>query len=112
MCPVVAVFCFTAWQPHTVALEAIADALIATDAAQTAELTREGFQERESDCIIGHHPKPASVALYFGGLTLGHVLVTNALEKVAPRWADVWQGVTIGWEAGTVTANVRLGVRF
>ena len=136
MCPTIALFCFAAWQPHTIALEAIADSLIVADAVQTAEIDNSGhlhqppymtgerdghpvivipeftYREVETDAIIGHHPKPASVALFFGGMTFGHVLLTNALDKTSPRWADAIDGLTIGWEGSTVAANVRLGIRW
>ena len=110
-CPLTAILCLAPWQPHTAALEAISQALIAVDAAQTARLAPEGFTERESDCVIGHYPKPTSVALYFGGLAIGHFLAENALEKVSPRWADVFEGVTVGWESATIAMNFRIGVR-
>lgn len=111
-CSVLAVMCFTAWQPHTIALETISDTLIAVDAVQTSRLTRDGFVERESDCIIGRHPSPRSTFEYFGGLEIGHVLLTNALEKVSPRAADIFQGISISWEGSTIAMNMRLGVRW
>lgn len=111
-CTALALLCFHPWQPSTVALEAISQAFIAADAVQTAQLTREGFTEIESDCVIGHHPKPANTYLYFGALMAGHVLVTNLLTKIPGPWATIFQSFTIGWEGQTVVGNIRAGVRF
>jgi hypothetical protein len=108
-CSLLALLCFTAWQPHTVALEAIGDSLIAIDGLQTSHIAREGFVERESDFAIGRYPSSRSTAEYFGGLALAHVLITNALVKVG--LSDVFQGLTIGWEGSTVVANYRRGIR-
>jgi hypothetical protein len=112
MCSVWAILCLAHWPTQTVALETISQALIVMDAAQTAALVSEGYVERESDCILGHHPSAGSTAMYFGSLAVGHLLVTNALEKVSPKLTTAFQGLTIGWEGSTVALNVRLGVRF
>ncbi len=111
-CTLAALLCFSGWHAPMIAMEAVSQVAIALDAAQTAQFNREGITERESDCIIGHHPRPANVALYFGGLSVGHLLATNLLRKVSPTAAYAFQGLTIGWEGGTVRANFEIGARF
>jgi hypothetical protein len=112
MCPLAAIFCLAAWQPHTAVLEGVSDSLFVLDGLQTSRLVSEGRYERESDIIIGHHPTAESTALYFGGIALTHLLLENALEKVSPRAADIVEGVTIGWEGETVLFNLRFGMHF
>jgi len=110
-CPMMAFWCLAHWPLHTIALEAMSQALFAVDAVQTASMGN-GYYERETNCIIGHHPSRESVALFFAGAAVTHFLTENALEKVSPKLADAMEGLTIGWEGATVGWNVRIGMRF
>lgn len=115
-CAVAAFWCLAHWPAHAIALEAITQAEIAADAWQTASMGTVdhygGYQEREIDCLIGHYPSTRSVALAFGGMALGHFLLTNALEKVSPKWATTFQVLSIGWEGATIGWNAHIGLRF
>jgi len=90
--------------------DAAALALMGADAYQTVSFPP-WRQERESDCIIGHHPSEASVVEYFAGAAVAHELAVSFAYRWHPWAARLIEAVTIGWEGETVAVNagVRIG---
>ena len=100
------------WPLAVVALEASYQTVAVVDALQTAGISQNRY-EREIDFAIGHHPKPASVAEWFGGMALGHFAVTDGLLHWGKPWMPLaWESVTIGFEGETVAWNIHVGARF
>lgn len=89
--------------------DAAALALMGADAYQTASFPA-WTEEREADCLIGHHPSRGSVAEYFAGAAVAHELAVSFAYRWHPWAARVLEAVTIGWEGQTVAVNA--GVRF
>lgn len=100
------------WPLDVIALETGYQSIAVVDALQTAAIPSDRY-EREIDFAIGHHPKPASVAEWFGGMALGHFVVTDGLERCGRPWMPLaWESITIGFEGETVAWNVHIGVKF
>lgn len=95
------------WTKADTARESIAVAFSAADWSQTLNLQKCGF--RELNPILGERPSRASVNAYFIASIGLHVLIAKLLPS---KYRHAFQYITIGWEAGFVTHNAHIGVRF
>ncbi len=80
------------------------------DWGQTRNVIAPGKSGRhELNPVLGSHPSPAAVDLYFLGAALGHA----ALSVVLPHpWRESWQTLSLGVEGGVVGRNLVLGTGF
>jgi hypothetical protein len=107
-----------AWSPETKLEEATYQAFSAYDTAQSMQQAKrpDCYQESRFPTVnlLGRHPSASSQLEW--GVARGaiHIGVTSLLEaEDAPVWVRrVWQGVTIGIEAGESWHNQTLGLRF
>jgi hypothetical protein len=87
----------------------LALALTAADASQTEWIAQHPLHHCEDNFLMGKHPSQAKVAGYFAA-SAGALLAGNALLK--PADAKVLNYVWVGVEAGAVSRNLAIGVRF
>lgn len=100
------------WPVSIAALESLYQGVALVDALQTVDIPPDRY-EREIDFAIGRHPKPASVAEWFGGMALGHIVMTDGLLHWGRPWMPLaWESITIGFEGETVAWNVHVGIKF
>lgn len=100
------------WPVDVTALELTYQAIAAADAAQTASIAPP-YHERCIDAIIGREPSGRSVAAWFGGMAIAHMLVTDGLLHWGRPWMPrVFEGVSIGFESEAVAWNISVGVKF
>lgn len=89
--------------------QAIFTGVLALDWAQTRYIAKHPDEFQEINTILGDHPTLGRVDGYFASLALIHFGISYLLPD---RWRPVWQYVSIGFEAGIVTRNYKLGVGF
>jgi len=87
----------------------LALALTTLDASQTEWLSKHPVGHCEDNFLMGKHPSQVKVAGYFAAST-GVLLAGNAFLK--PEQARILNYVWVGVEAGAVSRNLALGVRF
>lgn len=90
--------------------------LHAVDVAQTLSAAEDPCYEEEAWMtrrLIGRQPSDAEVMAWGVGTAVGHLMVTNLLERMdAPRWAQrLWSYGTISYTGLTIGSNYDEGVR-
>lgn len=99
------------WSSSDVVREAAVVALSAADWGQTLDIVRlrdAGCDMWEQNPMIGRHPTRGQVNRYFAASILLHV---GTVWVLPARFRPAFQLVSIGFEAGIVGHNARLGLR-
>lgn len=92
-----------------IALELIYQAALYADYKQTRVIAESDLYY-ERNPLLGENPSRARTRNYFIGVGLAHAGITALLPQGPYR--TLWQGVTLGVEAGFIVANYRIGVMF
>lgn len=95
------------WNSETTARELCFLVTLYLDWQQTRTIAANPDQFRETNPILGSHPKRKEVDLYFGCCALGHALISYLLP---PNAAKVWQATWIGIQTDVVEANYDKGL--
>ena len=82
-------------------------ALHVADTAQTLQ-----FQHypciHETNPVMGRHPSDTTVILSMAAFAVGYVLVSDWIERNAPRYSPYWHGLMIAGKAAVILNNQRL----
>lgn len=97
------------WTSADTTRQAIFTGVLALDWAQTRYIAKHPDEFNEINTILGYRPTPGRVDGYFASSALIHVGISYLLPD---RYRRVWQNVSIGFEAGVVARNYKLGVGF
>jgi hypothetical protein len=107
---------------HVSRTEEVYQALHAYDFAQTVTVAREPACYHENDpltaALIGSHPSESNVEMVWAAESLGHLAVTNWLDREvdatdSPGWIRArrfWHGLSIGIEGYYVARNASIGL--
>ena len=93
-----------------IALELVFQAVLYADYRQTRVIAENPDKWIETNPILGDHPSKQRVRNYFIGAAIAHTGITALLPQGPYR--TLWQVLSIGWEAGMVSANYRIGIKF
>ena len=93
-----------------IALELVFQAALYADYRQTRVIAENPDLYTEMNPLLGDHPSTSRVRNYFIGASVAHMAITSLIPQGPYR--TLWQGLGIGWEAGMVTANYQIGIRF
>lgn len=96
-----------AWTTADTMFQVTYAALHITDWGQTLNISKSGDRWRETNPILGPHPKQSTVNYYFAGTLAAHTAIAYLLPK---DWRRVWQMVWIGIEGAYVYKNFELGI--
>jgi hypothetical protein len=96
------------WDSTDTGLQLVYTGLHIMDWGQTLRIAKSPDRWRETNPILGRHPKQSTVNLYFAGTLAAHTAIAYLLPK---DWRRAWQIVWIGVEAGYVYNNYRAGIR-
>jgi hypothetical protein len=97
------------WSNADVAREAAYLALHVADWKQTRTASEQPERYQEQNPILGEYPSIKRVDTYFAVTALLHV---GAVHVLPARWRPAFQYFWIGVEAGVVTKNYKIGLRF
>lgn len=97
------------WTNGDVAREAVYQTLHFTDMFQTLYIARNPDGWHEHNPILGKHPNPGAVYLYFIGASAAHLGVSHVLPKPC---REIWQYMTIGVEGTVVLKNFSIGAKW
>lgn len=96
------------WSNRDVALQLAYTSLHVIDWGQTRYIAQNPLNHSEVNKILGEHPSPERVDVYFAGTLIAHVLVTHFLPAKYRPW---WQLATISMEGYCVNHNFKAGVK-
>ena len=95
------------WKPVDTGLTLAGTSLLVVDALQSRAMARQGI--RETNVVLGPHPKPATVVGYFSGV----IVLTWVLPRyLPPTPRRMLLGGLVMVEVVCVTRNYTLGIRF
>jgi hypothetical protein len=100
-----------AWDRADTQRQAAYFVLHAIDWGQTLDIShdcRSGFNRWEHNPILGTCPDRGEVNAYFLGTAVAHYVIARSLS---PEWRRRFQYVTIGFQAGTVASNFKIGLQ-
>ena len=118
-------FAFDEWTKTDTALQATYTVLHVIDWGQTASCANGGWhkfetstdsrgttitqhQRSEMNPILGKHPTPSVVHIYFASTLIANTIISYVLPK---PYRTIWQGLGIGVEVWAVGNNYNVGVR-
>jgi hypothetical protein len=98
--------------PETRAEEALYQAELYVDGADTLDIARHPHTFHELNPALGHHPSQAKVAAVIATTSAAHAFVTVELsDHGAPAWVlRTWEVCSISVEAGAVAWNAHVGL--
>lgn len=96
------------WDRNDTLLQATYLSLLVADRCQTVYIAKHPDKFYERNKILGKHPSVGEVNSYFLGLAAVHTGIAYVLPQ---PYRKVFQYITIGGEAFTVTRNVVIGVK-
>ena len=92
-----------------IALELLYQVALYVDYRQTRAISDSEFYY-ERNPLLGEHPSASRTRNYFIAGGLAHAGITALLPQ--GKYRTLWQGVTLGVEAGFVYTNYQIGIRF
>lgn len=97
------------WTTTDLALEGSAVALMTIDLFQSLYIADHPERYYEQNLVLGSHPSPANVALYFGVLITSHIFIADLLPS---DYRKYWAGLFIIIEGYSVVSNRNIGIGF
>ncbi len=96
------------WTPADIGLEAVSVALTVADWGQTLDISNHPGRFKETNLMLGKHPRRGEINAYFPAVMLIHGVVSHYLPK---PYRNIWQAVTVGVELAATSINYQAGVR-
>lgn len=96
------------WTKKDTAYQVTYSILHVIDWGQTLDISKSPNKWRETNPILGRHPKQSTVNLYFASTLVGHTVVSYLLPK---DWRRTWQMMWIGIEGAMVYKNFSIGLK-
>ena len=98
----------TSWNQETTARELCFLMTLYQDWKQTRVIAANPDKFRETNAILGDHPRQSDVDLYFATCAIGHAFIAYLLP---PKASKIWQTTWIGIQSSVIESNSDIGVR-